>query len=95
MIEKAHAATSLFDGVDTTNISGVTTLLNNAILIAASIAGAVSVIFIIVGAIQYITSGGGDGVKKAKTTLTMAIVGLVLSVTAFGLVTFISGSLQK
>ncbi len=88
LIPTAHAIT-LFQGVDTTNINGVNQLLSNAIIIASMFAGAVSVIFIIVGAIQYITSGGGDGVKKAKTTLTMAIAGLAISIAAFGIVNFI------
>lgn len=94
MIPTAHAIT-LFDSVDTTNISGVTSLLTNAITIASMIAGSVSVIFIIVGGIQYITSGGGDGVKKAKTTLSMAILGLVISLTAFFVVNFLIAGLQK
>ncbi len=94
MIEKAYAI-SLFEGVNTSDISGVTKLLTNAILIASMAAGSVAVIFIIVGAIQYITSGGGDGIKKAKTTLTMAVVGLVVALMAYGIVGFISTSLTK
>lgn len=94
MIEKAYAI-SLFENVNTNDISGVTQLLLNAITIASIAAGSVAVIFIIVGAIQYITSGGGDGIKKAKTTLTMAVVGLVVALMAFGIVSFISTSLTK
>lgn len=94
MIPKAQAI-SLFDNVNTSTLGGVGTLIGNALIIASIAAGAVSVIFIIVGAIQYITSAGGEGIKKAKTTIAMAIAGLVISIVAYGVVTFLIQNLTK
>lgn len=94
---------SAFVGVDTANVfdtggnlnsEGIPLLLNNVIGIASLAAGVVSVVMIIVGAIQYIGSGGGDGLVKAKKTITYAISGLVISILAYTIVTFINGQLQ-
>lgn len=84
---------SLFEGVNVDSLDGISKLIGNAIQLASVAAGAVAVIFIIVGAIQYASSGGGDGVAKAKKTISMAIGGLVLALGAYGFVTFINSSL--
>jgi len=95
---------SLFDGVDTGTLfdasgnlaaSGVPLIIKNAIGIASFFAGVVSVIFIIIGGIQYTTSGGGEGLKKAKKTITYAVAGLVISLSAYGILVFIQNQLQK
>lgn len=92
-----------FVGVSTTNIftssgglapSGIPLLINNVIGIASLAAGTVSVIMIIVGGIQYIASGGGDGMVRAKKTITYAVSGLVISILAYTIVTFINSQLQ-
>jgi len=54
------------------------------------IAGSVAVIFIIVGAIQYSTSAGNEqSVQKAKSTITSAVIGLIIAILALGIVNFI------
>ncbi|MEI6581538.1 MAG: hypothetical protein WCN86_01540 [bacterium] len=94
----------LFVGVDTNTLfdtsgnlaaSGVPLIIKNAIGIASFLAGVVSVIFIIIGGIQYSTSGGGDGLKKAKKTITYAVAGLVISLSSYGILVFIQSQLQK
>lgn len=96
----------LFKGVNTNTLfvtnangelqaSGIPLLLSNAISLASAAAGIISVIFIIVGGIQYITSGGGDQIKKAKRTITYALIGLVISILAYSVLLFIQGQLQK
>ena len=94
----------LFVGVDTNTLfdtsgnlaaSGVPLIIKNAIGIASFLAGVVSVIFIIIGGIQYSTSGGGDGLKKAKKTITYAVAGLVISLASYGILVFIQSQLQK
>lgn len=93
----------LFEGVNTNILfvgdnlapSGIPRLLGNAISMASFFAGIISVVFVIVGGIQYITSGGGDQIKKAKRTITFALVGLVISVSAYTILLFIQGQLQK
>ncbi|MSR89709.1 hypothetical protein EXS53_02160 [Patescibacteria group bacterium] len=95
---------SLFIGVDTGTLfdssgnlaaSGVPLIIKNAIGIASFFAGVVSVVFIIIGGIQYTTSGGGEGLKKAKKTITYAVAGLVISLSAYGILVFIQTQLQK
>lgn len=98
--------TRVFSGVDPNIIfandsanspfaaGGIPRLLQNAIGIASMVAGVVSVVFIIVGAIQYIGSGGGDGLVKAKKTITYAVAGLVISILAYTIVSFIGTQLQ-
>lgn len=95
--------TRAFTGVSTTNIftptgglnpNGVPLLITNVIGIASLAAGVVAVIMIIVGGIQYIGSGGGDGLVKAKKTISYAVAGLVIAILAYTIVSFISSQLQ-
>jgi hypothetical protein len=54
------------------------------------IAGLASVISLILGGIQFITSSGdSQKVKKARTTLIYASIGMVVSLLAQGVVSFI------
>ena len=93
----------LFEGVNTNILfvgdnlapSGIPRLLGNAISMASFFAGIISVVFVIIGGIQYITSGGGDQIKTAKRTITYALLGLVISVSAYSILLFIQGQLQK
>ena len=60
------------------------------------IAGIVSVIFIIIGGIQYATSAGNEQqVQKAKSTITNAVIGLVIAILAFAIVNYLLGSVLK
>ncbi|MCX6805317.1 MAG: hypothetical protein NT114_01320 [Patescibacteria group bacterium] len=62
-------------------------IVTNALL---GIAGSLSVIFLIVGGIMYTTSAGNESTtKKAKSTITGAIVGLIISLMAYAIVTFV------
>lgn len=56
----------------------------------------VAIAYIIVGGFKYITSTGEpDKAKGAQQTITNAIVGLVITLVATGVVTFIGGQLIK
>jgi hypothetical protein len=66
---------------------GVITSLTNVLLF---VAGALSVVMIIVGGLRYAISGGDSGaVTTAKNTILYAIVGLVIALVAFALVNFV------
>ncbi|MFA4930252.1 MAG: pilin [Patescibacteria group bacterium] len=53
---------------------------------ALSIAGLVSVVFIILGGFQYITSAGNEEThKKATKTLTFAVIGLLVVFAAYAI----------
>lgn len=55
-----------------------------------TIAALLSVIFILIGAIKYVTSAGDPtGINKAKNTVLYAVIGLVVSLSAFTIVSFI------
>lgn len=57
--------------------------------------GFIAVGYLIWGGIQYITSQGEpDGLKSAKDTITNALVGLVISIMAIGIVQFIGGAFR-
>jgi hypothetical protein len=77
-----------------TNTSGgvtkVNTLITDIINIFSAVVGIISVIMIIIGGFQYITSGGDTGkVGTAKTTIIYAIVGLIVVAFAQFLVQFV------
>lgn len=88
---KLFLAVTLFENVDTNSLDGVKTLLSNAALILMGFVGALSVIFIIVGGIQYITSAGNSsGTERAKKTITYAIGGLILALSTTAIITLIN-----
>lgn len=54
------------------------------------VAGLVSVAFIIVGGINYMTSNGDTSkIEKAKKTILYAVIGLIVSALAFVIVNFV------
>lgn len=66
----------------------------NVIEIAMMLVAYLSVIFIIYGGVMYIISAGSaDGVKKAKSSITNAIIGLVISILAIAVVEFVFSKL--
>lgn len=72
------------------------TIIKNVTNTLLAFAGALSVIFIIIGGIMYATSAGNDSqVQKAKSTITNAVVGLVISLLAFAIVSFLTGTVFK
>jgi len=65
-------------------------LLGIVIEILMALVGTISVLFIIIGGFQYITSAGNyDNIRNAKNTITYAIIGLVASLMSFAVITFI------
>lgn len=71
-------------------------IVKRIISILLFIIGALAVIMLIYGGIQYATSSGDSGrVSKAKNTIMYSIVGLVLAVVAFALVDWVVGLFIK
>lgn len=72
------------------------TYLENQLLpgIAATIIGIVgglSLLFVIISGIQFLTSyGNGDAMSKAKNTLTWAIIGIIVASLSYAIVRIIS-----
>ena len=76
--------------------TGATDRVNSTIArglnLFSAIVGIIAVVMIIVGGIQYITSGGDSGnVTKAKNTILYAVVGLVVVALAQVIVQFVLG----
>lgn len=64
--------------------------ITKAIRIVSYIAGIAAVIMVIVSGFMFVTSGGDpSGIKNARSTITYAIVGLVVLVTAQLIVKFV------
>lgn len=60
------------------------TLATDIIVILTSIAGALTIIFIVIAGIKYVTSGGDEKkLASAHGTITYAIIGLAVTILAF------------
>lgn len=68
--------------------------LQNIFNILIMIAGALAVVFIMVGGVMYVVSiGSPDRVEKAKNTILYAVIGLVVAVLAGAIMNFVVTSL--
>ena len=69
-------------------------IINRGLAYAILIAGFLSVVFIFVGGISFILSGGDEGkIKQAVGTIRYAIIGLIITVLAVVVVTIVGKSL--
>lgn len=76
----ATSATTLIS--DTQNVE-LTELINKGIAYAIIVAGFLSVVFIFIGGISFILSGGQeDKIKQAVSTIRYAIIGLIVTILA-------------
>lgn len=58
------------------------------------VAGAVALLVIVFGGLKYVLSRGNpDAITKAKDTIIYAVVGLVVALSAFAIVTFVVDNL--
>lgn len=68
--------------------------VNNIVSMVFALAGAITVLFIIIGAIKYTTSqGNANDVQKGKDIIVYALVGLVFVIFSFTIVQFITANL--
>jgi hypothetical protein len=59
------------------------------------IVGAVAVIMLIIGGFRYVISQGDAGsVKQAKDTILYGIIGIIVAIIAYALVTFLGNTLK-
>ena len=78
-------------GCDKTADAGeVGNVMQNVINIVIAVLGIVAVLFVIIGAAQYMVSQGDPAkAKKAKDTIIYAILGVVLATLAYAIVNFV------
>lgn len=68
--------------------------ISNLLQIAFGIIGVVAVLYIVIAALQLITSGGNpESAKKARETIIYAVIGLIVAVSAEAIVTFFLNNL--
>jgi hypothetical protein len=95
--DAAHSGStpsSLFS--DTKNADGSVTqsAFHNIADTLIYIVGAVAVLMLIIGGLRYVTSqGSSDGVKQAKDTILYGIIGVVVAILAYAVVSFVASSL--
>lgn len=77
------------------NPQGVLLIVMAIIDILMRLAGILAVVFVVVGGIKYTTSQGSpESVQNAKNTIIYAVVGLILTIVASGIVSFIARSIN-
>src|ERR1700722_767537 len=71
--------------------SSVNTLLIDVINILLSVAALIAVLFIVIGGFMYITSAGNsEQAEKGRTTLVNAIIGLIIIILAYVIVSVVN-----
>ena len=87
---KTLAECNLDMSSDNNKASAVSKRINTAINVVLGMVGVVSVVMIIIGGIQFVSSKG-DAAKttKARNTILYSVVGLVIALLAFAVVNFV------
>jgi cytochrome bd-type quinol oxidase subunit 2 len=97
----ADATTSINQGVtaacsgscNNTSVNAIFAGVANALVF---LVGAVSVIMIILGGLKYVTSNGDSKqTESAKNTILYAVVGLVVAMASFAIITFVTKNIGK
>jgi len=90
MADGAQSAKGIDQATDLFGPSGTFNTITNVLLFAV---GALSVIMLIIGGIRYVVSGGDStAVQSAKNTILYAVVGIVICLLAYAVVSFVIGS---
>ena len=72
------------------NTDAIETIITGILFSIIGISGLIAVIFVVIGGINYMTSGGDTGkIEKAKKTLLYAVIGLAITVLAFAITNFV------
>lgn len=79
-----------------TDLFGSTGVFHTIANVLIFLVGAVAVIMLIIGGFRYVVSQGDAGsVKQAKDTILYAIIGIVVAIIAFAVVTFIGNQFKS
>ncbi len=78
------------DEVPIPMISADQSAVQTILQIVFGVIGGLSLLFVVIGALKYVTSSGDPGgIQSAKDTILYAIIGLVLALMAFTIVGFV------
>lgn len=79
------------NGLPTTDGSQKT--LGNVLSVVFAVVGGLAILYLLIGAVRYATSAGDPGQQKqARDTILYAIIGIIVSSSAFLIVQFVLGS---
>jgi hypothetical protein len=68
-------------------------LSENLLPIVFALIGAISLLYVVIGGFRYVISAGEPGnTQKARETILYALIGLVVSISAFTIVNFVLGN---
>lgn len=68
------------------------TTLQNVLNVVFALAGAIAIAFIIFGGIKFITSQGEAAeIKKARDTILYSVIGLVVVISSYFLISYVIG----
>lgn len=74
----------------------IATIIQRLIIAVLSIAGAIFFALFFWGGVRYLTAGGdAEGVKKARTTLVNAVIGMIIVGASYAIVYNIIDALAK
>lgn len=80
-------------GTKSNLVGGADSLLQTVTNVLLFIIGAISVIMIIIGGIRYVISNGDSTqITSAKNTILYSVIGLIVALLAFAIVSFITNS---
>ncbi len=79
------------DATDVATIQGFQCLIGNVLIVALTGITLIGFVMFVVGAFTYMLSGGNaKGTETAKNTITYAVIGLVVALSAFIIINLIS-----
>ncbi len=94
MIERFIAAAQVpIDNIPKVDVTSAT--IGSILSATFVLVGGLAVLFLLVGAVRYVASGGDQSmIQQAKNTILYAVIGIVVSLSAFSIVQFVVGSLS-
>lgn len=83
------------DDIGVRRIDATDGVISSALRATFIVIGALAVLFIIIGGIRYILSNGDQSqIAQAKNTVLYAVVGLIVSLAATAIISFVGTTLQ-
>ncbi|MDH5533405.1 MAG: pilin [Candidatus Pacebacteria bacterium] len=85
------SGTGIADASDVATIQGFACLIGNVLSVAITLIGMLALVMFVIASFRYLTSGGNSkSTEQAKGTITYAVAGLVVAVSAFIILNLIS-----
>lgn len=77
---------------DVATIQGLECLIANVFTVIITLIGLAAFVMLIVGSVRWLMSGGNaSSIEKARNTMTYAVIGIVVALSAFIVINLISG----